>query len=214
VAQLGPTPTLDLSGRIEEVIGRIRDDPGPTGDELSIESVVEFVDGRRLPELYLEPSVIAKIVARGAGFNVQLRKASGAAGGSGSVPAIRAEFVIRGLGFDPAALTERIGLQPEEVNRANRVRFPRSLDTWTYGGQIVRTNAFAPMLESLLATLTPRAGAIRDFCRANSTEAVVGFVAEFVDAPPQLDVSASDCARINDLGAAVWYDVYQRERLD
>jgi hypothetical protein len=70
------------------------------------------------------------------------------------------------------------------------------------------------MLESLLLTLTPSARQIRDFCRENSAEAVVGFVAEFVDAAPELAIAGSDCARINDLGAAVWYDLYQRERLE
>lgn len=214
LTQVGPVRTLDLSGSVKEVAARELRALGASREELSIESLVEFIGGQRVPELYLQASVIADFVARRAGFDLRFRKATDAAPGQHTIPAIRVEFVIRGLGFDPAALTERIGVEPDRVNRADRARFPRSLDTWTYGGQIVRADTFAPTLEPLLVTLTPKAGQIRDFCRDNNTEAVVGFVAEFVDVPPQLTLSASDSARIGDLGASVWYDVYEREQLD
>jgi hypothetical protein len=136
LAQLGPLETLDLSGRIKEVAERIRTRTVPARDEISIESVVEFVDGQRLPELFLEPSVIADFVKRRARLDVQFRKTSGIRMKS-SLAAIRVEFVVRGLGFDPAALTQRLGLEPDEVNRSDRARSPRSLDTWTYGGRTV-----------------------------------------------------------------------------
>jgi hypothetical protein len=213
-AQAGPVRTLDLTRLIKEMTARDLGGLGASREEPSIESLVEFIDGQRVPELYLEASVIANFVARQAGFDLRFRKVSKAPHVQRTVPAIRVEFVIRGLGFDPASLTEQIGVEPDRVNRADHARFPRSLDTWTYGGQIVRADTFAPMLEPLLVTLTAKAGPIRDFCRENDAEARVGFVAEFVDAPPQLSLSASDFARIADLGASVWYDVYQRERLD
>jgi hypothetical protein len=213
VAQFGPRRTLDLSGGVKDLVKRLRTNALPLRDTLSIECIVELIEGKPVPELFLEPSVVADLVAGQTRFEVELTKASGAGELPGSLPAIRVEFVVRGLGFDPAALTERIGLEPDRVNRADRASLPRSLDTWTYGGRLVRGSTFEPLLESLLVALTPRTREIRDFCREHKAEAVVSFVAEFVDSAPRLAIAVSDLARINDLGAAVWYDPYLRTRL-
>jgi len=169
-----------------------------------------------LPEFEIDQHDVQVLAERGMRFDLHLVRAAIGDGPSPSnlvLPSIRVEFIVRGKGFDPAELTDAIGLGPDDISRSNPTR-PKRLDTWTRGGLPVRSLDFAPLFAALLGELVPKTQEIRRFCREHGATATFAFVTEVVDAAPNLAVSSDQFTTIAAFGASLWFDPYCRKELE
>jgi hypothetical protein len=219
VAQTGPVDSFDLGRSVQDVIKQVRSSPEAIRKKgFSIECTAELID---VPDLHLEAPLVEELATLRASLAVELlnkveSRAASATDESNSVlPEVTVEFFVRGRGFDPAELTDRIGRTPTRVSRADERpetsnRRLRRLDTWTVSLGPRRASDFASELEMLLSELGPKAGEIKSFCIEYRAEAVFAFVTEFVNRPPRLTLTALELDAIASFGAGLWYDLYRR----
>jgi hypothetical protein len=134
------------------------------------------------------------------------------------VPDTRCSFGFYGHDFDPNVLTKVLKATPSLTARVGdqigkgRARARR--DVWEWSSRSHRSLTFEPAFYELREMIEGQEAALRDAAGLSRAKPMVSFNADYVDAIPSLDLSASAIRLLADLRATVVLDLVSRERLE
>ncbi|MEW6025780.1 MAG: DUF4279 domain-containing protein [Planctomycetota bacterium] len=129
------------------------------------------------------------------------------------------EFSFRGDDFSPEEITTSLGITPSRTWKKGDRRTPKNANTKVVcknNGWVIRTeektdenNNMEEQIELLLARLTPLAYKIKEICSNNKKiEAIFCCVLYAIEANPQVYFKSMIVRQISDMGASIWFDVY------
>lgn len=127
-----------------------------------------------------------------------------------------AYFWIQGYTCSPDEVSERLRLNPTSMRRIGDIQQygpPAKLNRWEMLSPLPRGNSLhQEHLEALFTLLEPSAGAILEF--STHCQAGINCVGYYYGTNPGLHLSAALLARLNALGLAVDFDLYNYREED
>lgn len=134
------------------------------------------------------------------------------------VPRVYVQFSLTGKNFDPDAVTDRLGITPDGVFRSGdkigRSRLSARLSGWEIGTAEVASWNFDSQLSEVLTRLSLKARNVPRVAEEFRIAPRFEFVAHFTTDPPLLRIPAPEVLAISRLGAGLWLDLIQVDRLD